>query len=137
MEQIPKIKLDGLKTFENRAGLYSSCMEGVDLLGRLCSVLAADRMNMSMLTHVADNGSGESVTTAYAKSVHHFSRFLLDAAKWDECTRKITGDACSISIFIHGQKPGMTASVIATLGAGAIKPYTIGSSPSAVTVVVS
>ena len=137
MEQISKIKLDGVKTFENRASLYSSCMEGVDLLGRLCSVLAAERMNMGMLTHVADNGSGESVTTAGAKSVHHFSRFLLDAAKWDECTRKITGDACSISIFTHDQRPGLTASLIAILGAGAIKPYVIGTSPSAVTVVVS
>ena len=137
MEQISKIKLDGVKTFENRASLYSSCTEGVDLLGRLCSVSAAERINMGMLTHVADNGVGESVTTAGAKNVNLFSRFLLDAAKWDECTRKITGDACSISLFTHDQKPGIAASVIAILGAGAIKPYVIGSSPSAVTVVVS
>jgi len=92
---------------------------------------------MGMLTHAADNGVGESITTAGAKSVDHFSRFLLDADGRDDCTSKIARDACSISIFPHDQRPGIMALIIASLGAGAIKPYAIGSSPSALTVVVS
>ncbi len=133
-----KIRLGGIKVVEKRAYLYSSCRRRVDPLGSICSVLAAGRINMGLLTHVADNGLGESITAASAKSAVSFSGYILEVAGSGECkTPEIESDVSRISIFPHGQRPEVAASVITILGAAAIKPFGFGSSPSAVTVVVS
>jgi len=123
---------------ENRAYFYSSCRGGVDPVGSVCSVLAGGRINMGMLTHVADNGLGETITAASAKSASSFSGYILEMAGSDDCrTPEVEGDVSRISIFPHDQRPEITASVIRSLDAAAIKPYGFGSSPSAVTVVVA
>ncbi len=133
-----KIRLGGIKVVEKRAYLYSSCRRGADLLGNICSILAAGRINMGLLTHVADNGLGESITAASAKSALSFSGYILGAAGSDKCkTAEIESDISRISIFPHDQRPEITASVITILDAAAIKPYGFASSPSAVTVVIS
>ena len=56
-----RIRVGGIKVVENRAYLYSSCRSGADLLGNICSILAGGRINMGLLTHVADDGLGESI----------------------------------------------------------------------------
>ena len=133
-----KIRLGGIKVVENRAYLYSSCQGGVDLLGNICSVLAAGRMNMGLLTHVGDNGLGESITAASAKSALSFSGYILQAAGSVECkTPEVQSDVSRISVFPHDQRPEITAAAITTLSDAGIKPFGFGSSPSAVTVVVS
>ncbi len=133
-----RIRLGGIKVVEKRAYLYSSCRREADLLGSICSILAAGRINMGLLTHVADNGIGESITAASAWSEHRFSGYLHDVAGSGECkTAEIENDISRISIFPHAQRPEITASLISVLGAGAIKPLGFASSPSAVTVVIS
>jgi hypothetical protein len=92
---------------------------------------------MGMLTHVTDNGLGESITAAYAKNAQRFSSCMIEVDGSNLCkTAVIVSDVCKISIFPHDQRPEITASVVATLHAGAIEPCGIASSPSAVTVVV-
>lgn len=133
-----KIRLGGVKVVEGRAYLCSSCRSEVDPLGNLCSTLAADRVNIGLLTHVGDNGQGESITAASARSAHCFSGYIVQAEGSDACyTAEAEGDICRISIFPHNQRPEIAGSLIATLEAGAIKPYGIASSPSAVTVALS
>jgi aspartokinase len=133
-----KIRLGGVKTFENRACLYSSCISEADALGNICSVLAADRINMGMLTYIADNGFGDSITVACAKNAARFSGYMLEMAGSKGCrTAEVVSDVGRISLFPHDRRPEIMASVIAVLRAGFIKPYGIASSPSAVTIVVS
>jgi aspartokinase len=133
-----KIRLGGVKVVERRAYLYSSCRSEVDPLGNLCSILAADKVNIGLLTHVGDNGYGESITAASAKSSHCFSGYILRVAGSDaRYTAETEGDISRISIFPHNQRPEIAGSLITILEAGAIRPYGIASSPSAVTVVLS
>jgi len=133
-----KITLGGIKVVEKRAYLYSSCRRGTDLLGNICSTLAAGRINLGLLTHVADNGLGESITAASALSALRFSGYILEVVGSGECeTAEIESDISRISIFPHAQRPEITAALIKALGAAAIKPHGFASSPSAVTVVIS
>jgi aspartokinase len=133
-----KIRLGGIKVVEKRAYLYSSCRRGADLLGSICSILAAGRINMGLMTHVADNGTGESITAASALSALRFSGYILEVVGSGECeTAEIESDISRISIFPHAQRPEITAALIKALGAAAIKPHGFASSPSAVTVVIS
>ena len=57
-----KVRLGGIKAFEKRAYLTSLCPSGDDALGDICSRLAAERINLSFLTHIADTGKNESLT---------------------------------------------------------------------------
>jgi aspartokinase len=133
-----KIRLGGIKVVEKRACLYSSCQRGADLLGDICSILAAGRINMGLLTHVADNGFGESITAASANSASCFSGYMLRVAGSGKCkTVEIESDISRISVFPHDQRPEIAASMITILDAAAIQPYGFCSSPSAVTVIVS
>ena len=133
-----KIRVGGIKVVENRAYLYSSCGRGADLLGSICSILAASRITMGLLTHVADNGFGESITAASALNALRFSGYILDVVGSGQCkTAEIQSDISRISIFPHAQRPEITASLITILSVAAIKPYGFASSPSAVTVVIS
>jgi len=131
------IRLGGVKVFENRAYLCSSCRSG-DALDSICSILAADRINLGLLTHIADTVPGESITAACAKSDGSFSGYIFGKAGQGECkTAEIEKDVSRISIFPHDQRPEVAASLLAVLDANAIKPYGFASSPSAITVVVS
>jgi len=131
------IRLGGVKVIENRAYLCSSCRSG-DALEVICSVLAADRINLGLLTHIADTVPGESITAACAKSDGSFSGYILEKAGRGECkTAEIEKDVSRISIFPHDQRPEVTASLLSILDANAIKPYGFASSPSAITIVVS
>ncbi|MGO9530538.1 MAG: ACT domain-containing protein [Syntrophobacteraceae bacterium] len=131
------IRLGGVKVFENRAYLCSSCRSG-DALDSICSVLAGDRINLGLLTHIANAVPGESITAACAKSDGSFSGYIFGKAGQGECkTAEIEKDVSRISIFPHDQRPEVAASLLAVLDANAIKPYGFASSPSAITVVVS
>ncbi len=133
-----RIGVGGIKVIENRAYLYSSCRSGADLLGNICSILAGSRINMGMLTHVADDGLGESITAASAKNALSFSGYMVEVAGSGRCrTAEIESSISRISLFPHDQRPDITASLITVLGAAAIKPHGFATSPSAVTVVVS
>ncbi len=133
-----KIKLGGIKVVENRAYLCSSC-RGADALESISSVLAAGRINLGLLTHVADTVPGGSITAACARSDSSFSGYILGKAGWGECgkTSEIVKDVSRISIFPHDQRPEVAAALLAALDANAIKPYGFASSPSAITVVVA
>ncbi len=133
-----RIRLGGVKVIEKRAWLNSFCQMGGDPLGAICSTFAAGRINLGMLTHVADNGCGQSITAASAKNASCFSGYIsrtIDSGKCREA--EVEDDAARVSVFPHGQRPEIAASVISLLDEGAIKPYGLASSPSAITIVVS
>ncbi|MGC8492108.1 MAG: hypothetical protein ACP5SH_10260 [Syntrophobacteraceae bacterium] len=133
-----RTRLGGVKVIENRAWLNSVCRTGGDPLASICSTFAAGRINLGMLTHVADNGCGQSITAASAKNASCFSGYMIEAVDSGNCREaEVEDDAARVSVFPHGQRPEIAASVISLLGGGAIKPYGLASSPSAMTIVVS
>ena len=133
-----KIRLGGVKVVENRAYLSSSCRREVDVLGNICSSLAAGRINLGLLTHVNDNGRGESLTAASTRNALRFSGFVLEMVDRGKFGKTIMENSVSrISVFPHDQSPEVTASVIATFRDCAIIPWGFSCSPSAITVTVS
>jgi aspartokinase len=104
----------------------------------MCSSLAEGRVNVGLLTYLADNAIGESITAVSARSLFSFPGCTLEMAGTEMCeAAAIDNNVCRISLFPHDEKPEVTASAISAMDAGAVKPYTFASSPSAVTVVVS
>jgi aspartokinase len=132
-----KVRLGGIKAFERHVYLTSSCPSKVDALGDLCSCLAADRVNLSLLTHIAGNVTRESIMTACTQSAEGFSGYFRWKTNHDDCNiGKILTDICTISIFPHDQKPNVTGSLMSVLAKNGIRPYGFASSPSAMTVLV-
>ena len=132
-----RIRLGGIKVIENRAYFSSMCHDS-EALGEICSRLAADRINLGLITHIADVGTGESVTAACAKSAGYFENFMHPKIGGSECPEKVLAESCSrISIFPHDQRPDVTGALLRALGANEIDVHCFSSSPSAVTAVVS
>jgi aspartokinase len=133
-----KLRLGGIKAFERRAYLTSLCRSGEDALGDICSRLAADRINLSLLTHIADKGTREAITAACTEGVESFSGYIHWKASHGHCNiGKLLTDISVISIFPHDQKLNVTGSLMRALAENRIRPYGLASSPSAMTVLVS
>jgi hypothetical protein len=100
--------------------------------------MAADRINIGLLAHIAGFGTRESVTAVSIKSIEVISGYVYEKIGPGLCDAdKTLADACRISVFPHDQRPGVTASLIGAMAGDGIRPYALGSSPSAMTVVVS
>ncbi len=133
-----KIRLGGIKVFERRACLFPLCRCGADALDDICSHLAADRINLGLLVHIAEFGTRKSLTAASLKSIEASSGYLYGKNHPNECNVEETlADACRVSVFPHDQRPDVTASLIGILAGNGIKPYAFGSSSSSMTVIVS
>jgi aspartokinase len=133
-----KIRLGAVKVFERRACLLSLCRSEADAPHDICSRLTANRINLGLLTHIADIGTRESITAASTKSIGDFSGFIHEKTAQSECGGvKTLTDTCRISIFPHDQRPDVAASLIGVLVGNGIKPYALGSSPSAITAIVA
>jgi hypothetical protein len=135
---MPKMKLGGVKALEKHAYLTSMCRSAEDTLGDICSRLAADRINLSLLTHVADTGAHESTTNASTEGTDGFSSYVHWKEIHGECSiGKLLPDISLVSIFPHDQKPGVTGLLIGVLSRAGIMPRGFASSPSAITTVLS
>lgn len=135
---MPKVRLGGIKAFERRAYLTSLCRSGEDALGDICSRLAADGINLSLLTHISDWGVREAITAACTEGIEGFSGYIHWKVSHDQCNiGKLLTDISVISIFPHDQKPNVTGSLMVALAEKGIRPYGLASSPSAMTVLVA
>jgi aspartokinase len=132
-----KVRLGGIKAFEKRAYLTSLCRSGNDALGDICSRLAAERINISLLTHIADTGVSESITAASTENAEGFAGYIQWKASHGQCNiGKLLTDLSIISIFPHDQKLTVIGPLISALAGSGIRPYGFASSPSAMTLLV-
>jgi hypothetical protein len=135
---MPKMRLGGIKAFEKRAYLTSLCRRGEDPLEGICSRLAADGINLSLLTYIADTGAHESITAACTEGTEGFSSYILWKESGGDCNiGKLLSDVSIVSIFPHDQKLDVTGLLLGVLAGNEIRPYGFASSPSAITVVLS
>jgi hypothetical protein len=133
-----RIGLGGVKVFEKRACFFQLCRSGADALDDICSGLAAERINLGLLIYIADSGTRGSLSAASIKAIDAFPGYVYGKIRQSECdAEKTLADASRVSIFPHGQRPDVTASLIRVLADNGIKPYAFGSSSSAMTVLVS
>ena len=133
-----KMRLGGVKALKKQAYLTSSCLSGEDTLGDICSRLAADRINLTLLTHVADCGAGQAVTSACTEEADGFSSYIHWKASHGECSvGKLRTDISIISPFPHDQKLSVIGSLIGVLPGSGIRPYGFASSPSAISTILS
>jgi hypothetical protein len=107
-------------------------------LGEMCSRLAADRINLSLLTHVVDSGAGEAITSACTEGTDGVTSYVHWKASHGECNiGKLRTDISLISIFPHDQKLSVIGSLIGVLPVSGITPYGFASSPAAMTMLLS
>jgi aspartokinase len=133
-----KVRLGGIKAFEKRAYLASWCRSGEDSLVDICGRFAAEKINLSLLTHIADNGTHESITTACTGNAESSSSYDLWKLSHGECNvGKLLTDISIISIFPHDQKLDVTGSLMGVLAGKGVRPHGLASSPSAMTMLVS
>jgi len=133
-----KVRLGGIKAFEKRTYLTSWCRSGQDALLDICGRFAAEKINLGLLTHIADNGTHESVTAASTENTESDAGYTLWKGSYGECNvGKLLTDVSIISIFPHNQKLDVTGSLMSVLAAKSVRPHGLASSPSAMTVLVS
>ncbi len=130
-----KIRLGGIKAFENRAYLTSLCRPEEDAVADICARLAADRININLLTHIADNGLSESITVACTESSEAFSSYV----SWKVChgtcrVGELLTDISMISVFPHDRKLDVIGSLINIVGGYGIRSHGFASSPSSITI---
>jgi hypothetical protein len=132
-----KVRLGGIKAFARRAYLTSLCRSGDDALGDICSRLSAERININLLTHIADTGMQRSITAASTENAEGFSSYIQWKDSHGQCSvGKLLTDVSAVSIFPHDQKLDVIGSLISTLAGNGIRPYGLASSPSAMTMLI-
>jgi aspartokinase len=132
-----KIRLGGIKIFEGRAHLSSSSRSGATVMADACARLADNRINLTLLTHVADNGQGDAVTALCTESVDAYSSyFLMKIDGGQGQAVKLIGDVNVLSIFPHDQKPEVGGALLATLARAGVRPCGMASSPAAMSFLV-
>ncbi len=133
-----RIRLGGIKAFEKRAYLTSSCRSGGDVLRDICTRLAAERINLSLLTHIADNGVHWSITAACTGDADGFSSYIHWKESHGECSvGKLLRDVSMISVFPYHQRIDVIGCLLGAVAGKGIRLHGLASSPSAVTALVS
>lgn len=133
-----KLRLGGIKAFEKRAYLTSSCRSGEDALRDICARLAADRINLNLLTHIADDGACRAITAACTGDAEGFSSYIHWKESHEECSvGKLLRDVSMFSVFPHHQKLDVVGLLLSVMGGKGIQPHGLASSPSAMTALVS
>ncbi len=133
-----KVRLGGIKAFEKRTYLTSWCRSGQDALLDICGRFAAEKINLGLLTHIADNGTHESGTAASTENTESDAGYTLWKGSYGECNiGRLLTDVSIISIFPHDQKLDVTGSLMSVLAAKSVRPHGLASSPSAMTVLIS
>jgi aspartokinase len=128
-----KIQLGGIKILEGQSRIESSCDYANDGLARMCHQLGVERINLSLLTHIADDGHGKSATTLCTESASGFAAYFL--VKLDASSVvDVLHNVCILSSFPHDRRPLIAGALFELLARERIYPIALASSPSAISV---
>lgn len=130
-----KMQLGGIKILEGQACLEWSGGEVEYGLADLCCRFASERINLSQLTYMADDGKGRSSTALCTESGRsHTSYFLVKLDS--EREPRLERDASILSIFPHDRRPIITGALLELAAHWNIHPLGLASSPSAMSLAV-
>lgn len=130
-----KIRLGGIKILEGRSYAGWSCDKAKDALADICSHMGSERINLSQVTHLSDDGKGLSTSSLCTESAGGFTSYFL--IKLDTGLEpQLQRDTTILSIFPHDRRPLVMGALLELMGQEGMHPLGIASSPSAVSVVV-
>jgi aspartokinase len=130
-----RIQLGGIKILEGQSYIEWSCDEAEDALASICRRLAAEQINLSQVTYIADDGRGRSSTALCTESANSFTNYFLiklDAGREPQLRR----DTTILSVFPHDRRPLITGALLELAARGDMHLLAIASSSSAMSVVV-
>jgi aspartokinase len=130
-----KIQLGGIKILEGRSYIEWSCDKAEDALASICCRLAEERINLSQVTHIADDGRGRSSTALCTESTNSFTSYFLIKPDTGSVPQ-IRRDTSILSVFPHDRRPLIMGALIELVAREDMHPLEIASSPSAMSVVV-
>ncbi|MCL5406217.1 MAG: hypothetical protein M1398_05800 [Deltaproteobacteria bacterium] len=132
---MPKIQLGGIKILEGRSYAAWSCEKGANALADICSHMAAERINLSQVTHIVDDGRGLSSISLCTESGGSFTSYLL--LKLDTgIAPQLRHDTTIVSVFPHDRRPRVMGALLELMGRDDMHALVIASSPSAMSIVV-
>lgn len=133
-----RIRLGGIKILEGRSHLTSLCKGGEAALTDICSRLAADRINLSLLTFISDTANGTCASALSTDRADGFSGYFhMRAVQGCEPAVKLHPGITILSVFPHDQKASIIGEILGLLTNGGMQPYGIASSTSAMSVLIS
>jgi hypothetical protein len=99
----------------------------------ICHRMGAERINLCLLTHIADGGQGKSATALCTENASAFNGYFL--AKLDpHSVVQLLHDLSILTIFPHDRRPLMSGALLGLLARERIYPIGMASSPSALSI---
>jgi len=133
-----RIHLGGIKLLKDCCQLTALADKDDDLLPSITAHMAQNRVNMSLLAHLADDGEGRSITALTTENIFGelacgcLEAVVKSPAAFHSCT-----NTAILSIFPHDRKPAVAGRLIELLGRRHIQPFAFAGSPSGLSVLVS
>ena len=132
-----RIRLGGMSISEGHSQLYVTGTNGGNVLSDVCSSLGANRINITLLTHLAENGNEACGTAPCLENADgFFGSFLLKRGEGAVETVYMRGDLCIITLFPHERRPGVAGTLLELLSRLEVLPHGLASSPSSLSVLV-
>lgn len=128
-----KIQLGGIKILEGLSRIGSSCDSGENELTGICYRLGAERINLALLTHIADDGKGKSSTALCTQNANASTGYSLVGLESGSLVQ-LQHDVSILSIFHHDRRPLITGALLELLAREGMNPIGIASSPAAISV---
>ncbi len=130
-----KIQLGGIKILEGRSCAGWACDKAQNPLSDICRNMGVERINLSQVSHLADDGKGRSATCLCTENAAGFtSYFLIRLGTGME--PRLRRDTTILSVFPHDRRPRVMGALLELAGREDIDALAIASSPSAMSIVV-
>lgn len=108
-------------------------------LGRdICAPLAQEKINLTFLTHIAGT-QGRDSSTVFCTEIEAGagSHTLIEAGQGGRGLCRFFGNTCIISLYPHDKHPEITGHFLHSLAQAKVLVHGLGSSPSAISGVIS
>lgn len=135
IEAMTKIRLGGIKILEGRSYAGWSCQKAQNALAHICTQMGVERINLSQVTLIADDGKGRCSTSLSTETGGSFTSYFL--IKLDTGVEpQLSRDTTILSVFPHDRRPVIMGALLELAGQEELHTLAIASSPSALSIVV-
>ena len=138
-QDVNKIRVGGLKILEEGAGVVSSSAEGAQRLrAGICSPLTRNKINLTLLTHVAGAFGAEAYSVFCTEMTAGMTSFTLVKSDSAEAGRtSLHAPVCIISLYPHDKRADIKGAFLRALAQARVMVLSLASSPSAISAVIS
>ncbi|MCE5245112.1 MAG: hypothetical protein ABFD98_19210 [Syntrophobacteraceae bacterium] len=130
-----RIPLGGMSVSDGHCRLHVTCTNVGTALSDVCSSLGANRINITLLTHLAEDGRETCGIAPCLESADGFAgSFLLKRGQGAIESVTVQRDLCILSIFPHDRRPGVAGALLGLLARIGILPSCLAGSLSSLSV---